>query len=130
MGIAELFGACGLPADGLGSRLEELRRSGAVLLAHEWGPPSGIVAAHWHRALLGPERRATIDLLLVAPDARRRGIGRLLIKGIAQAARAAGCGALCMALPHGATDLAAFADASGFDSVGTLRERALRRGSG
>jgi aminoglycoside 6'-N-acetyltransferase I len=127
-GLAELFAASGHPTTSgeLADRLAALKQdSGAVLLALEWGPPSGVVAVAWHRRLEAPHPVAQIITLLVGPDNRRRGIGRLLVKAAAQAARSAGCNQIELL----ATDdsLQAFGTASGFSPGGARLIRGLRK---
>ncbi len=100
---------------------------GAILLALEWGPPSGVIAVSWRRSLLADMPIAWITTLLVGPDARRRGIGRLLLKAAAQAARTAGCGALRMEATSDQPELTAFSLATGFAQAGVVFERALRK---
>ncbi len=112
----------------MSGRIEDIRHgSGAVLLALEWGPPSGVVALHWFAGLATQRPVAQIDLLLVGTAERRRGIGRLLVKAAAQAARVAGCGSLTLA---GAVEdeLHAFCLSTGFIQTGLRFDRALRRG--
>ena len=72
---------------------------------------------------------AQITTLLVAPDDRRRGLGRLLLKAAAQAARTAGCDGLEMVLPPDRPDLEAFCAATGFVAAGTRLTRPLRKRS-
>ena len=106
----------------LAERLEALQRDGGVaLMAVEWGPPSGVIVLHWYQPLTGA-RAGLVSLLLVAPDAWRRGIARLLLKAGSQAARVAGCDALRLAVPPDATDLAG--------SERTARAGAVRCASG
>ena len=116
-----------LAAPVLAQRLESLRQeAGVALLAMEWGPPSGAIALHWFTALhVG--RVAHVSLLLVAPEARRRGIGRMLVKAGAQAARTAGCTALQGLAPPGAPELEAFYQATGFEQTGAALTRSLRK---
>ncbi len=109
-------------------RLEAMRQEpGAVLLALEWGPPSGVVAIGWRRSLLADTPTARITTLLIGADARRRGVGRLLIKAAAQAARAAGCSVLRLEASADREDVAAFCLATGFSQAGGVFERALRK---
>lgn len=132
-GLAQLLGAAGIAvtARSLDARLELFRREpGVVLLAEEWGPPSGVVAGSWVRSLATDAPASRIDLLLVAPDDRRRGIGRLLLKAFAQAARSAGCGVLHLPVPSDADALLGFCEASGFSAAGPLLVRPLRKGRG
>lgn len=116
-GLAEMLAGAGhpVPASDLAVRLEALRHAtGTALLALEWGPPSGIVVLHWYPALMDRAPVAQITTLLVAPDERRRGIGRQLLKSAAQAARSAGCDSLQVLAAPEAPALAAFCRATGF----------------
>ena len=131
-GLAELLTACGRPADasGVAQGLERLGAADStVLLALEWGPPSGVAVITPIPALDGSAPSAWASLLLVDPQARRRGIGRMLLKAASQAARQAGCGAFQM--PIGADDEAsrAFCLATGFEPSGAVFIRALRKRS-
>ena len=128
-GIAELMQACGLAVQpqAMALRLERLREQGAtVLLAVEWGPPSGLVVLYSRQTLEADAPVATIGALLVAPDARRRGIGRLLLKAAAQAARTAGCADLHLAARPDDADTIAFCRATGFTEAGADFVRPLR----
>ena len=132
-GIAELLGAAGRPVavPALAARLEALAEGPgtAVLLALEWGPPSGLVLLTWGRTLEADQPVARIGTLLVGPGERRRGIGRLLLKAAAQAARAAGCGTLHLSAPAGDQSVRAFCEANGFTEAGAVYARPLRRRS-
>lgn len=128
--LSELLraGGCVVSPRSLGERLDALRHEpGTVLLAGEWGPPSGLVMLHWYRTLASDQPVAQITALLVAPDDRRRGIGRLLVKSAAQAARVAGCGALELLAPPEQPALTAFCLATGFADAGGRFNRALRK---
>ncbi len=130
-GIAELMGNSGhaVGAAALADRLEALRKEqGTALLALEWGPPSGLIVLNWFTTLNADTRVAQISTLLVGPEERRRGIARLLLKAAAQAARSAGCGSLHLLAPGGVPSLTLFAQASGFEEVGTSLVRPLRKG--
>jgi aminoglycoside 6'-N-acetyltransferase I len=110
------------------ARLDALhQRQGVVLLALEWGPPSGMIVLHWYQTLSADQPTAQISALLVHPDRRRSGIGRLLVKAAGQAARAAGCGALELLAPSQTADLFDFCRASGFVETGPRFVRSLRR---
>jgi GNAT superfamily N-acetyltransferase len=129
-GLADLLTSAGLPvaAPDLAARLEALRHgAGAALVALDWGPPSGVVVLHWFQTLAAPRPTARITTLLVAAEARRRGIGRLLLKAAAQAARSAGCGMLELAAPPAEPSVPAFCQALGFTEAGAVFERSLRR---
>ncbi len=129
-GLSALLGQAGIavPPRLLAERIELLRMlPGAALLALEWGPPSGLVVLHWYRGLGDAHPVAQITALLVDPDQRRRGIGRLLVKAASQAARVAGCDRLEIQVraPHGA--LHAFCAATGFAEGGAMLSRNLRK---
>ena len=128
LGLAELLSLAGYPIAprALADRLDALRQwPGAALVALDWGPPSGLVVLHWYRTLDAAQPTAQITTLLVSPDERRRGIGRLLLKAAAQAARVAGCDALELTVEE--PTLAAFCLATGFTETGSRFVRALRK---
>jgi GNAT superfamily N-acetyltransferase len=129
-GLATLLASAGVAVEAraLADRLAALRQGpGTVLLAVQWGPPSGVVVLHWYPTLDDPRPAALITTLLVDPEERRRGIGRLLLKAAAQAARVAGCGSLEMLAPPAAPDLQAFCRATGFAETASLFVRSLRK---
>ena len=130
-GLAELMASagCSLSASLWAERLEALRHDGGtILLALEWGPPSGVIVLNWFRTLHADHPVAQISTLLVGPGERRRGIARLLLKAGAQAARLAGCGSLHLLTSADDVALAAFAGASGFTPGATSWSRPLRKG--
>ena len=129
-GLSEMLAAMGLtvPVRDLADRLDALRGDhGVALMALEWGPPAGLVVLHWYHSLLTASPIAEITLLHVGLDDRRRGIGRLLLKAAARAARQAGCETLrlCPSEEQGA--LRAFGAANGFTTASTCMERPLRK---
>ena len=129
-GLSALLQAAGCPVDAraLGERLDALRHEpGTALLALEWGPPSGLVMLHWYRTLGADQPTAQITTLLVAPEDRRRGLGRLLVKAAAQAARVAGCGGLELLAPPEQPELRHFCRATGFSEAGLRYVRVLRK---
>ena len=129
-GLAGLLAACGqpVPPRDLTDRIEGLRRDqGAALIAVEWGPPSGLVLLHWYRTLHTASPIAQITTLMVGPDDRRRGVGRLLLKAASQAARSAGCGSLHLLADPDQPALHAFCVATGFTQAGFRFDRALRK---
>ncbi len=129
-GLSEMLGAAGheIAPRILAERLDALRQEqGAVLVAQAWGPPSGVVVLHWYRTLGAAQPTAQITTLLVGVEDRRRGIGRLLVKAAAQAARAAGCGALEMLVPAEEASLREFCLATGFAEARAGFVRALRK---
>jgi aminoglycoside 6'-N-acetyltransferase I len=129
-GVCALLEAAGVQVAqrAMTERLDALRAEpGAALIAHEWGPPSGLVVLHWYRVLDVAAPVAQITTLLVGAEERRRGIGRVLVKAAAQAARSAGCGGLELLAPPDQPALRAFCAASGFVEVGGRFARALRK---
>jgi aminoglycoside 6'-N-acetyltransferase I len=118
-----------IPYRQLAERIEQQRASaGTVLLALEWGPPTGLVALHWYRTLFSDQPVARVTALFVDPDQRRRGIGRLLVKAASQAARVAGCATLLLDADPAASTLDPFCHATGFTAHGTTFDRHLRKG--
>jgi aminoglycoside 6'-N-acetyltransferase I len=129
-GLAQLLKAAGaaVPRDSLASRLGALgSQPGVLLVAEEWGPPSGLVAAHWHAVLTSDLKVGWISMLLVDPERRRNGIGRLLLKAASQAARSAGCGDLVLHASAGQSDLRGFCLDTGFVESGSAFTRPLRK---
>ncbi len=128
--LSELFASAGyhLPTATLADRLAAISAgAGTALAAWEWGPPSGVVVLHWYAALHSERPIAQIDVLLVAAEARRRGLGRLLVKAASQSARLAGCGAIELSAATQDAQTAAFCQATGFATTGLRFSRALRR---
>lgn len=112
----------------LAERIVAIREApGTALIAAQWGPPSGLVVLHWYPTLDAPRPTAQITTLLVGVEDRRRGIGRLLLKAAAQAARTAGCDRLEMAAPAETESLHAFCRATGFSAAGPRFSRSLRK---
>jgi aminoglycoside 6'-N-acetyltransferase I len=129
-GLAELLKTAGLTLarDKLALRLRAAQdQPGVLLIADEWGPPSGVIAVHWHSVLTAELKVGWISTLLVDPDRRRNGVARLLLKAASQAARSAGCGELVLHPPVGPGDLRPFCLATGFVDSGEVFTRALRK---
>ncbi len=131
VGLAALLGDP-VGAAELAARLEGLQRDGGtVLVAVEWGPPSGLIALSPVRTLDAPRPFGLITTLVVAADSRRRGIGRVLLKAAGRAARQAGCDRLRVSVGADQPSLRAFCAAAGFTGADPLYERPLlKRGSG
>jgi GNAT superfamily N-acetyltransferase len=129
-GLCELLSAAGheIAPRVLAERLDAIRQApGTALIAVEWGPPSGLVILHWYPTLNADQLTAQITTLLVGPGDRRRGIGRLLVKAAAQAARVAGCGALELLSKPDDQALHEFCRATGFTEAGPCFVRPLRK---
>jgi aminoglycoside 6'-N-acetyltransferase I len=103
------------------------RKTNAALIAVQWGPSSGLVVLHWYRTLDADQPKVQITTLLVGLDERRRGIGRLLVKTAAQAARVTGCGVLVEPAAADQPILHEFCRANGFTAAGQCFVRALRK---
>ncbi|WP_419320421.1 GNAT family N-acetyltransferase [Caulobacter sp. ErkDOM-E] len=131
-GLADLLKAAGpaLAREQLARRLRAIQdQPGVLLIADEWGPPSGVITAHWHSVLTADLKVGWISTLFVDPDRRRNGVARLLLKAASQAARSAGCGELVLNPPIGPGDLRTFCLATGFVESGEVFSRALRKRS-
>jgi aminoglycoside 6'-N-acetyltransferase I len=129
-GLCELLHAAGhaISSRVMAERLDAVRQEpGAALIATAWGPPTGFVLMHWYRTLAADQPTAQITTLIVAPDERRRGVGRLLVKAAAQAARVAGCGALELMASTEEWALQEFCRATGFSEAGPRFLRPLRK---
>ncbi|MGG5819022.1 GNAT family N-acetyltransferase [Falsiroseomonas sp. HW251] len=126
-GLADMLAEAGHPLDAvaIADRLPALRQAGTALIASRFGPPSGIVVLHWYAMLEEARPTARITTLVVAPEERRNGIGRLLLKAASQAARQAGCGTL--ELVTEAPSLRGFCRATGFAEEGSRFLRSLRK---
>ena len=129
-GVAELLQAEGRTVDrrGLAARLNAIPADGgAVLLAVEWGPPTGLIALTWNWTLTAETRVAYVSALQVDPDQRRRGVARLLLKAASKAARSAGCGELRLTVASDMSHLDEFCRATGFAETGGVFSRPLRK---
>jgi GNAT superfamily N-acetyltransferase len=130
LGLASLLAEAGYVVDArdLAERISAVRQTGSTaLVAVRWGPPSGVVELHWYLTLEDARATAQITTLLVAAEERRLGIGRLLVKAAAQAARRAGCGSLEVMAARDATSLQGFCRATGFVEHGPQFVRSLRK---
>jgi len=129
---ADLAALLGGEARAMAARLDAIAHdpASALLVATGWnGAVIGAVALHWHPTLAADRPAARLSTLAVATEERRRGIGRLLLKAGAQAARAAGCDVLEAAAADGEGS-AAFLAALGFTPAGPNLARPLRKRSG
>jgi aminoglycoside 6'-N-acetyltransferase I len=129
-GLAALLAEAGHVIDprDLAERLAALRQGAATaLIAVQWGPPSGLLVMHWYPTLEAASSVAQVTSLLVGEDHRRSGIGRLLLKSAAQAARIAGCREMEIMTASDAPSLQAFCRATGFAEAGPRFVRSLRK---
>jgi GNAT superfamily N-acetyltransferase len=130
--VALLLGQLGhaMPAHRAAERLEQLARDPAatVLVATDAdGAVIGLVAVTRTAMLQLPHPVGRVTALVVDDRARRRGIGRMLIKAAAQAARAAGCDVLEVTTGGPDAEAETFCRALGFGPAGLRLTRALRK---
>jgi aminoglycoside 6'-N-acetyltransferase I len=111
------------------TRLETVLRDpqGSLLVAADYGPVVGVIALHWCAMLPYPRPVARITTLVVDEQERQRGIGRLLLKAGAQAARQAGCDVLELTTAAHRAEAHAFYRAQGFVESSLRFTRSLRR---
>lgn len=116
-----------VPLDVLARHLDGLA-SGAndrVLLASENEKELGLIAIHWTLMLHMIAPVARITALVVAEEARGRGIGRMLVDRAAEAALLAGCEVLELTSSLRRSDAHAFYKALGFEASSTSFRRSL-----
>ena len=129
-GLVDLLKTAGenITRERLASRLSAVvDQPGALLIADEWGPPSGLIAVNWHSVLTTDLKVGWISALLVDPERRRNGVARLLLKAASQAARSAGCGELLLRTSDQPDGLRTFCLATGFVETGEAFTRPLRK---
>ncbi|MBO1074779.1 GNAT family N-acetyltransferase [Roseomonas marmotae] len=129
--LARLLGQLGYPTSPQEAteRLATLLRDsqGSLLVATDYGPVVGFIALHWTPM---PQERhpvARITALVVDEQERGRGIGRMLLKAGAQAARQAGCDVLELTAGTQRQEAHGFYRAQGFSDTATRFVRNLRR---
>jgi aminoglycoside 6'-N-acetyltransferase I len=129
--LARLLGQLGypVPAQDATERLAQVLRDpqGTLLVAADYGPVVGAIALHWAPMLQDARPVARITTLVVDEAERGRGIGRLLLKAGAQAARQAGCDVLELTSGTQREAAHAFYRAQGFSSTSLRFVRSLRR---
>jgi GNAT superfamily N-acetyltransferase len=129
---ARLLGELGYPmtAREAAERLERSLRQadGTVLVATDWdGSVIGLVAVQWCAMLQQPHPVARIQTMVVDAAQARRGIGRVLVKAAAQAARTAGCDVLELTTGLQREAAHAFYRAIGFSETAKRFSRSLRK---
>ena len=129
--VARLIGQLGYPypPQDAADRLAAVMRDGqgTLLVASDWGPLLGLIALHWCPMLQNVKPVARITTLVVDEEARGRGVGRLLLKAGAQAARQAGCDDLELTSGLKRAGAHAFYRAQGFTDTALRFHRPLRR---
>jgi aminoglycoside 6'-N-acetyltransferase I len=129
--IARLIDQLGyaIPPQEAAERLAMVMRDGqsTLLVAADYGPVVGVIALHWCPMLQEARPVARITTLVVDEQERGRGIGRILLKAGAQAARQAGCDALELTSGLRRTEAHEFYRAQGFADTSLRFVRSLRR---
>jgi aminoglycoside 6'-N-acetyltransferase I len=129
--LAPLLGALGYPSEpaAVAARLQALLRSerDAVLVAEGEGGGAvvGVLALHWGPMLHQSAPVARIGSLVVADEARGRGVGGRLVREAAAVARAEGCGVLELTTGRQRHAAHAFYAAQGFAWTALRLGRAL-----
>ena len=113
-------------------RLEAMARDpdATVLVAIGYGPVAGLIAVNWCRMLHHARPLARITTLVVDDNQRGSGVGRMLVKAGAQAARMAGCDVLELTTGVQREEAHAFYRAIGFEHSSLRFSRSLRRNAG
>ena len=117
--IADLMQGLGFKhsADEIERRLElasDRSIDSAYLAETAFGKPIGLLAVHIAPLLFYPRPLARITTLVVADDARRRGVGRHLISFAHHLAQEAGCDKLELTTGLNRVEAQAFYEAVGF----------------
>jgi GNAT superfamily N-acetyltransferase len=93
--VALLLGELGYPADpsDIPARMRAVREEGGavVLAVDEDGSALGLMGLARHATLHSPSPAAYVTALVTAENARRRGVGRMLVEEAKRWARETGC---------------------------------------
>jgi len=120
--LAELIADLGYPADaaGLPRRLERFRLegNGRVLVAVVDGAVQAFAAVEVTYPIHRDDPVAHLSLLAVAKAARRKGVGRHLLRAVEKTARAAGCGHVVVTSAEHRADAHAFYPSAGWIATG------------
>ena len=131
--VATLLAHLGYPAEAaeVPARLAALSAAaGAVLLIGEpSGPALGLVGLHAFPVLHAAAPVAYITALVVAPEARGRGVGRALVAAAEEWALRSGCGRLTVTSAERRADAHAFYPAAGLPYTGRRFSRPLSHGA-
>ena len=120
--LARLLGYLGYPNEAaeLPARLVGIQGQGDSVLVAERndGELIGLVGLHLVRVLHYKRPLGYITSLVTDPSVRRQGVGKLLLKGAEEWARAKGCYRLSLTSAEHRADAHAFYPASGFPQTG------------
>ncbi|MGN6379555.1 MAG: GNAT family N-acetyltransferase [Gaiellales bacterium] len=125
--VAGLLDELGYPAhpEAVRDRLAEVARDSRVLVAVDDGRLEGMVASHHMRVLEHEQPVCLVTVLVVAPGARRRGVGRLLMDAVERIARDAGCGRIVVGTAHHRVSAHAFYRGRGYEDTGLRFQKKL-----
>jgi GNAT superfamily N-acetyltransferase len=118
--LAGLLDGLGYPAEpeAVRERLDAVSGDSRVRVAVDDGRLFGVVASH-HMSALEQERPVClVTVLVVAPGARRRGVGGLLMDAVEESAREAGCRRVVVGTAHHRASAHAFYRGRGFEDSG------------
>ena len=93
----------------------ELKTEGKIFVAEEEGRVLGFAGLLWHG------RKAELEPIVVAPDARERGVGRALVERIVEEAKAEGAVRVFVQPVGRNRDAIAFFHELGFDTLGYVQ---------
>jgi GNAT superfamily N-acetyltransferase len=125
--LAGLLEELGYPAqpEAVHERLAAVSRDSRVRVAVDDGQLLGVVTSH-HMSALEQERPVClVTVLVVAPGARRRGVGGLLMDAVEQSALEAGCGRVVVGTAHHRASAHAFYRGRGFEDTGLRFQKKL-----
>jgi GNAT superfamily N-acetyltransferase len=127
--VADLLGQLGYPAtaDSIPARLAAMaeQRIAVAWVAETAGGVVGLATVHVFAALHADAPVGDLSALVVAPGARRRGVGRALVARAEQWARGAGASRLSIAVGAQRRDAHAFYERLGFRRTGFRYAKAL-----
>jgi predicted N-acetyltransferase YhbS len=109
------------------ARLSRLAKAdnNAVLVAEQDGGIVGLIGLHWLPLLHRPAPLGRITVLIVREEARRQGIGRLLVERAAEVFREAGCGSVEVTSNLRRTEAHAFYKRLGFETPSAYFRQSL-----
>jgi ribosomal protein S18 acetylase RimI-like enzyme len=127
--VAALLRALGyvVPAELVAERLGLFAAAAnrRVLVAEEGGRLLGLLSMSWQEWLSHERPVARVTELVVAPDGRRRGVGRRLIERASALAEGRGCELIELTTALSRAEAHSFYDALGFERTSYRYARAL-----
>jgi ribosomal protein S18 acetylase RimI-like enzyme len=96
-----------------------------VLLAEREGTALGVLSYYFHPSLYHAADSCLIEELVVAPEARRQGVGTVLLEEAIRRARERGCVEVSLGVMRNNKDAQRFYERHGFEADALLMERHL-----